>query len=79
MNGKAINFIVSIWARTRSPASFPTFKRLDNLDEQQFESGPEFNFLVAFSLALQLSDLKVPFVSRRKEVITYLHYLSDHV
>ena len=24
-----------------------------------------------FSLALPLSDLKVPFVSRRKEVITY--------
>ena len=43
----------------------------DNLDEKYFELGPEFNFSVAFSLALPLSDLKVPFVSRRKEVITY--------
>ena len=23
VNGKAINFIVSVWARTRSPVSFP--------------------------------------------------------
>ena len=68
-NDKAINFTIWFWTRMQSLVfssnllNFRTFKSLgDLLCRRKSLNGCDVNFLVTFSLALTLSDRKVPII-----------------
>ena len=71
INGRVTNFIVSVWARTYRSSPFSSSFISQPLKTGQYYlelmrnslKGTKFNFSEALSLALLLSDLKVPFVS----------------